>query len=111
MSPIVHAVRYTAGQRRGSAREFANAQTSPTRHITAPTPTAPSPTPAAAGVRAALQHRARRLRARASVTEVLAVMQPGQGIGEIYGVSRHTVTDLARRYGVAPRQLGRPVDS
>ena len=29
-------------------------------------------------------------------------------IGEIHGVSRHTVTDLAHRYGVALRQPGRP---
>ena len=29
-------------------------------------------------------------------------------IGQIYGVSRHTVTHLARRYGVALRRPGRP---
>ena len=32
-------------------------------------------------------------------------------IGEIYGVSRHTVTDLARRYGVALRRPGHPFRS
>jgi len=29
-------------------------------------------------------------------------------IGQIYAVSRHTVTHLAHRYGVALRQPGRP---
>ena len=29
-------------------------------------------------------------------------------IGQIYGVSRHTVTHLAHRYGVALRQPSRP---
>ena len=32
-------------------------------------------------------------------------------IGQIYGVSRHTVTHLARRYGVALRRPGRPFHS
>ena len=46
-----------------------------------PLPRRPAP-PGPAGVRAVLQDRARRVRARASVTHVLAVMQHGEGLIE-----------------------------
>jgi DNA-directed RNA polymerase specialized sigma subunit len=46
---------------------------------------------------------------RAELIELYQGQQLGlQRIGQIYGVSRHTVTHLARRYGVALRQPGRP---
>ena len=45
---------------------------------------------------------------RAELIELYDGQQLGlQRIGQIYGVSRHTVTHLARRYGVALRQPGR----
>ena len=46
---------------------------------------------------------------RAELIELYEGQQLGlERIGQIYGVSRHTVTHLARRYGVALRQPGRP---
>ncbi len=46
---------------------------------------------------------------RAELIELYEGQQLGlEHIGQIYGVSRHTVTHLARRYGVALRQPGRP---
>ena len=46
---------------------------------------------------------------RAELIELYEGQQLGlERIGQIYGVSRHTVTDLAHRYGVALRQPGRP---
>ena len=50
-----------------------------------------------------------RVISRAELIELYEGQQLGlQRIGQIYGVSRHTVTRLARRYGVALRQPGRP---
>jgi hypothetical protein len=46
---------------------------------------------------------------RAELIELYEGQQLGlERISQIYGVSRHTVTHLARRYGVALRQPGRP---
>ena len=46
---------------------------------------------------------------RAELIELYEGQQLGlERIGQIYGVSRHTVTHLAHRYGVALRQPGRP---
>ena len=46
---------------------------------------------------------------RATLIELYEGQQLGlERIGEIHGVSRHTVTHLAHRYGVALRQSGRP---
>ena len=46
---------------------------------------------------------------RAELIELYEGQQLGlERIGQIYGVSRHTVTHLARRHGVALRQPGRP---
>jgi hypothetical protein len=46
---------------------------------------------------------------RAELIEPYEGQQLGlERISQIYGVSRHTVTHLARRYGVAVRQPGRP---
>ena len=49
---------------------------------------------------------------RAELMDLYEVRQLGLArIGQIYGVSRHTVTDLARRYGVATRRPGHPFRS
>ena len=46
---------------------------------------------------------------RAMLIELYEGRQLGLArIGQIYGVSRHTVTHLADRYGVALRRPGRP---
>jgi len=46
---------------------------------------------------------------RAMLIELYEGQQLGlERIGQMHGVSRHTVTDLARRYGLALRQPGRP---
>jgi hypothetical protein len=46
---------------------------------------------------------------RAELIELYERQQLGlERIGQIHGVSRHTVTHLAHRYGVALRQPGRP---